>query len=577
MAPFRIGINMAGAISAGAYTAGVLDFLIQALDQWHEAKARGDLVPAHDVSIEVMSGASAGGMCAAIGSVALQEQFPPVTSANPAGDQSANKLYSSWVERIDIQSLLETNDLQNGRPVVSLLDSTVLPQIAQFALTPGARKSRKYVSPNLTLFLTLTNLRGTVYDIDPANGGTFEEQIAFFADVLQFETVAKGGDTPTGKLAKPLPLDPVTAGNSAWQLLRQAALATGAFPVALAPRVLQRDLDDYVKKPWYFTNSDPKCAPVNPAAPNPERVCQCEIKTTVAPDFGQSPVASPIATVNVDGGATNNSPFEMARRYLTGLAPVPPAGHNNRDPLKADRAVVTIAPFPGAASFDPKYDVNKAQGVISAVMALFGALLSQARFLGENINLLKQNDTFSRFVIAPSDDVAPSQPALMSSALGAFAGFLSKDFRDRDFQLGRRNCQYFLEQYFVLDSENPVIQSGLESNGDELIRRFKASNDPKFRRLDPKRVYMPIIPLCGTAAVMVENPGRRTVPESLIEDLSGKAADRLTAVAKALSDESSWGLRTVIGIAAFLFKGKIRDAIQSFVMQDLGSAVAKGK
>ena len=31
---FRIGINMAGAISAGAYTAGALDFLIQALDEW---------------------------------------------------------------------------------------------------------------------------------------------------------------------------------------------------------------------------------------------------------------------------------------------------------------------------------------------------------------------------------------------------------------------------------------------------------------------------------------------------------------------------------------------------------------
>src|SRR5271163_2793770 len=34
MATFKIGINMAGAVSAGAYTAGVLDFLIEALDAW---------------------------------------------------------------------------------------------------------------------------------------------------------------------------------------------------------------------------------------------------------------------------------------------------------------------------------------------------------------------------------------------------------------------------------------------------------------------------------------------------------------------------------------------------------------
>ena len=30
---------MAGAISAGAYTAGVMDFLIQALDAWEKIKA----------------------------------------------------------------------------------------------------------------------------------------------------------------------------------------------------------------------------------------------------------------------------------------------------------------------------------------------------------------------------------------------------------------------------------------------------------------------------------------------------------------------------------------------------------
>ena len=31
---------MAGAISAGAYTAGVLDFLMEAMDEWYAAKAQ---------------------------------------------------------------------------------------------------------------------------------------------------------------------------------------------------------------------------------------------------------------------------------------------------------------------------------------------------------------------------------------------------------------------------------------------------------------------------------------------------------------------------------------------------------
>jgi len=82
VAPFKIGINMAGAISAGAYSAGVLDFLTEALDEWYKAKARGELVPSHDIPIEVISGASAGGMCAAISAVLLHEDFDHIRDTN---------------------------------------------------------------------------------------------------------------------------------------------------------------------------------------------------------------------------------------------------------------------------------------------------------------------------------------------------------------------------------------------------------------------------------------------------------------------------------------------------------------
>ena len=47
--------------------------------------------------------------------------------------------------------------------MLSLLDSTIIADIAQFALTPGPVKARRYIAPNLTLFLTLTNLRGVPY------------------------------------------------------------------------------------------------------------------------------------------------------------------------------------------------------------------------------------------------------------------------------------------------------------------------------------------------------------------------------------------------------------------------------
>jgi predicted acylesterase/phospholipase RssA len=131
---FRIAINMAGAISAGAYTAGVLDFLVEALDAWYQAKTGNEFVPAHSVSIDVFSGASAGGMCAAISAILLQDEFDHIADTSKAG--TSNRLYESWVNMIDIRRLLETKDLRNPGPVVSLLDSTRLSLIPS-QITPS--------------------------------------------------------------------------------------------------------------------------------------------------------------------------------------------------------------------------------------------------------------------------------------------------------------------------------------------------------------------------------------------------------------------------------------------------------
>ena len=98
---FRIAINMPGAISAGAYTAGVLDFMTEALDAWTKAKAEGAEVPRHEVVIEGLSGASAGGLCAALSALMLQEDFEHVADATKRG--TTNRFYESWVNRTDIR------------------------------------------------------------------------------------------------------------------------------------------------------------------------------------------------------------------------------------------------------------------------------------------------------------------------------------------------------------------------------------------------------------------------------------------------------------------------------------------
>lgn len=35
---FQVGLCMAGAVSAGAYTAGVMDYLLEALNQWEKRR-----------------------------------------------------------------------------------------------------------------------------------------------------------------------------------------------------------------------------------------------------------------------------------------------------------------------------------------------------------------------------------------------------------------------------------------------------------------------------------------------------------------------------------------------------------
>ena len=56
---------------------------------------------------------------------------------------------------------------------------------------------------------------------------------------------------------------------------------------------------------------------------------KCEEYTYLKPNW-ISPVSVPFVTLNVDGGITNNNPFECAHQVLCEQEPVQAAGHNQR-------------------------------------------------------------------------------------------------------------------------------------------------------------------------------------------------------------------------------------------------------
>ena len=473
---------MAGAISAGAYTAGVSDFLFQALGEWEAGgtRALGAAVddpgvaaerdgygsaPAHRVSIAALSGASAGGITSAIVAAVTGGPVEPVTQVPPPGGTS-NPFYTSWVDRIDMEYFLRDEDLErSGGKLVSALDSTELDRITTDALKiAGPHPHRKFIADPLRVFLTVANLRGVPYRIEQTGGG---HGMMSHADYMEFAVTEDAAKAPPSAIR----LDPNDYGHPDWQLLGQSALASGAFPGGLAPRRLTRKAGQYRAREWTV-----------PGMEGTEYV-KVDPDWEFADDYDYT-------FLNVDGGLMNNEPLELARRALRGAG----EGRNPRDPQRADRAVIMIDPFP-SPPFDPDRTVDDALGAIAG--AMFGALKSQARFKPDELLLAQKLDVYSRFMISPTRTrpgaAAPERFAIASGSLGGFGGFLSQDFRRHDFNLGRRNCQRFLMRHFLLHRDNPLF-----ANWPDALKNALARRQPGAEAGAPSD-HLPIVPLVGAA------------------------------------------------------------------------------
>ncbi len=193
---YEIGLAMAGAISAGAYSAGVVDFLFQALHEWELAK-RDDpsKVPNHSVCIRAAAGASAGSITAALAAVAVAGGLRPQKVADfKDGEQPYQcvlpALYKAWVTLPDMASpnsnpndLLANNDLKDGASPQSILNAGILTALTGEALgLPEPPEGSElppafggaplpYLAERLHIYLTLSNMRGVPYFVGFEGGG----------------------------------------------------------------------------------------------------------------------------------------------------------------------------------------------------------------------------------------------------------------------------------------------------------------------------------------------------------------------------------------------------------------------
>jgi len=243
--PKKLAITIAGAVSLGSYEAGVLYEVLDAIHQHNNDTAT---TTDDRIVIDVLTGASAGGMTAII----LAQKL--LYSAEEFQGPYDNPLYNTWVTRIGLAGLQATED--NEPALNSLFSSNLVEAISEetlkqryATLPPSAAKRHAGVEEAIRVGVALTNLNGVAYGYSVTPGGKFA--YVDYGDELTRLVVASSCDTA-----------------DFWEPLRQAAVASGAFPIAFRPQDLKRSAksepDDYAdenletwdRDPATFTYSD---------------------------------------------------------------------------------------------------------------------------------------------------------------------------------------------------------------------------------------------------------------------------------------------------------------------------------
>jgi hypothetical protein len=493
---FELGLVLGGTVSAGAYTAGALDYLLEVLEAWYRA---GE--PLHHVTIKMAAGTSGGAVCSAILGLLSSRKVPHVSAdATPVGHETnpvptGNPLWDLWVNDFQMSRLLMTDDLgadadQGSGAVVhptqhvpALLNCRMIDdsgvKLAAFGTSPG--QALPYFPSPFRIAVTLANLRGIPYQIldipkiETFSGAAFVQHDDFARFAFPNGASAVPSATSVGKREDEFWLG-AGAGSDfvGYETLVAYATASGAMPVGLAARTLTRPSAHYQFRP--------KVRPT-PTPPDFRVVDWPEPAWTGLPDVS----TGTYTFTAVDGGTFNNDPVAIAHRALAGLV-----GINPRDKSDANRAIFMIDPLASG----PKPIDKTGKSLVSVVKDIFGAVIGGSRYLTADLELFADKDVFSRFQLVPfrKGEGKTGEAALAGSGLFAAAGWCARPFRVHDFLLGRQNMQIYLRRELVLAGDNPLFK-----NWPSEVRKDWALNESGDRidvdATTPGNTYfLPVIP-----------------------------------------------------------------------------------
>lgn len=528
---FHLGLCLAGAVTAGAYTAGVLDYLFETLELWQirkdaNSKAKNENptnplpfrdTPNYDVVIDVITGSSAGGMCAAISTAMLLEGINEEDLLN-----KKSKLYKAWVELADdeqsdtLQKMLKIDDLKKDG-FVSLLNTKMISDLAQEALQNiEHEKLPPYVDPNLDVIFTISNLRGRRFGIAFNNDDNIKRhKMTFHQDFMHFKLNQKSTNDDDF-------LNLSFSRDEDIQLLRLSAIATGAFPLGLRAQSLKRSFR-------YFTNKTNDFLGLNQLKERGFTITELE------------EIPSIYNSLNLDGGIFDNEPFGKAEKILNSKA----KKQINQD-LEAEntnRAILMIDPFP---SPEEQKEYEEKPKIMDIIPQVIKALRSQSSFKKDDLIDSLGEEDYTKFMIFPSKsdpekidnvgkneskaEINDNKEPLCCASLGAFGGFLHKDFRMHDYQLGRRNAQRFLQNHFAM------FYKEAEEENNPIHRKWPEEAKNKFLITVKDKKFLPIIPDYHTSEEPRPELGNK-YPLSNLKNLEKAIFNRVDAIFEELEKD----------------------------------------
>lgn len=435
---FHIGLCMAGGVSAGAYTAGVVDYLLNALQRWEQQRGQPG-VPNHRVQLSIIGGASAGGMTGLLTAAAVQQP-------------NVNLFKQAWVTMQGnnmMAPLLDVTDLQKPELPQSLLNARLLDELANAAFLNAPKQWQPlpdYIHPQLKLFVTMTNIVGYPYPMSfNANLNQQHQTMSVHQDYACFQ-FSKNGQSEKGWMPLDLP------SGLHVQTLRDAALATGAFPIGLPPRILHRPWEAIFQNQWIHQ-----------------------------PGLVLEPSSTNYTSLHVDGGLMNNEPFEKVRELLNQVV-------QQENPLYAldqsfeqfRSSVLMIDPFPTEIGAP----IPMQPDLLHMMQYLLQAILQQMKAKPAPIMQVLQQQHAGQFLIAPVRTILggtaqrfEGATAMAGGALGGFSGFINQQFREHDYALGQYNCAMFLKNHFTIPkaalTTHPIFSNGY---AEVNLNQFSSAN-----------------------------------------------------------------------------------------------------